>query len=891
MESLIKETLQDRKRFYVFPSQVAASFWLRESLQRGWCRALEEERFISWDRFKEAYIQRDRPEKPAHLVLRTLYASKILAENRDGAAPFFSSLIPPEFRGYSESFLPSLVALLPRLGRLSGDPELLARGTGTGMAADILGLKESYQNFLDAKGFFEPSWMTARQGSSADGGILFFPQLIEDYEEYRTLVEGMGLQIGPGSPEAPEGLFHQFPNSRQELDWVLARLRDHLTEGVPPDSIAITCLDDDLGRDLAQKGRFYGLPLVFRWGKPLADYPAGALLEQLEGCASERFSLESLKALLLSRTYRWKDEGLNRDLVAFGIRFHCFANTGQRGRGDLWGEKLAKQGRHDLREYYRQLRHGIEGLIDAPTPGELTRRFQVFITRFLITDEGDWDRECLLVFQRCRRLLGDLALLEEELGEWQGVSPFGLWKRLLNSRIYVPEQPEEGIPVYPYRVSAGTAPAFHYLIGANQNSVRAAEAPIPFLSDEARQVMGCEPRDYSDRFLEAYSRAPGFKAFTGSRETGSGAQLAPGYFVSQGLLAVMEDTEEITRRDPLRLEAREWGAGEPRSGCGCKNQALALERYLKAGGNPGRDLIAKGRGLSPALCRELFDQDSGGTEPPLLTLSPTGLNTYRQCPYAFLLQHQLKIRGDDYRPQLEDNRKIGVFYHQVLYRFFKAAGDRGPYRGEEKELNHELLLQAYGSTREEWERTGKALFPPVWETLQQTLWENLELLLAAEEVQGKGYRAAALEQEFSLDWPEQGLRLCGTLDRLSVDSGERPGVVVDYKKSYIPDKKEKFWSDGEDPYSFQLPFYALLAEAAGYGRVRPAYYSIQKGQYLFLNGAGGLFSDEEMEELMEYTRRAAGETGRAIRDGVWPVSEDCEPCRYRAVCRRTFTVR
>ena len=79
-----------------------------------------------------------------------------------------------------------------------------------------------------------------------------------------------------------------FENSVIETDVVLNEISELLKNGVHYSDIAVTCVDNDTAGLLLAKAAMRNIPINFRKGKPLSEYPAGRLPELLRACRNGR---------------------------------------------------------------------------------------------------------------------------------------------------------------------------------------------------------------------------------------------------------------------------------------------------------------------------------------------------------------------------------------------------------------------------------------------------------------------------------------------------------------------------------------------------------------------------------------------------------------------------
>ena len=150
-----------------------------------------------------------------------------------------------------------------------------------------------------------------------------------------------------------------------------------------------------------------------------------------------------------------------------------------------------------------------------------------------------------------------------------------------------------------------------------------------------------------------------------------------------------------------------------------------------------------------------------------------------------------------------------------------------------------------------------------------------------------------LEKRLESDMKGQNVKAVGMVDRIS--QNEDGAVIVDYKKSWKKKTRARFISEGEDgllppEQGYQLPFYIVLAEAAGLKVSGTSYYGIEQGKHFPVSGKGGVLSEDDVKALCELTVSSIGEMADSIRSGDFTAARQCEGCSYRSVCRKRFNV-
>ena len=120
---------------------------------------------------------------------------------------------------------------------------------------------------------------------------------------------------------------------------------------------------------------------------------------------------------------------------------------------------------------------------------------------------------------------------------------------------------------------------------------------------------------------------------------------------------------------------------------------------------------------------------------------------------------------------------------------------------------------------------------------------------------------------------------------------------MDYKKSWKNQSRPKFISVDETgallppEKGYQLPFYILLARAAGLEVAGTSYYGIAEGRHFPVSGPGGVLSDEDVEALCSLTVQSIMDMAASVRGGDFRAERRCDGCGFRTVCRKRFNVR
>ncbi|MDR2517977.1 MAG: PD-(D/E)XK nuclease family protein [Spirochaetaceae bacterium] len=353
----IMGSLPDRRVHFVFPSAVAADFWAAYAAEVS-LEPLGPARFIAWDTFKAAALSVSLEGMEAvNRGVRTLFASRLLEENARKGAAFLTDYINPLYAGSYNGFVNALTKLLPAL---QGVLRRFAEIPQDPYFRDLYQIYRRYKTFLESRALYEPAWNRAAFACSDKRWLLFFPELSEDWEEYReelaalasegghieiVPLEGVGPPVYQGDSPAVSaalgnkgGRWIPFPFAGEEYRWLALTIRRLLDESrLAPEDIAVSVPGSaDMDR-LIQELHRYDLPVNRRQGRTLPEYPGGRIFAALAACPSSRWSFKALKNLLLDKAFPWKDTGPITALLDFGLRFRCVSGFIEGRREiDVW---------------------------------------------------------------------------------------------------------------------------------------------------------------------------------------------------------------------------------------------------------------------------------------------------------------------------------------------------------------------------------------------------------------------------------------------------------------------------------------------------------------------------------------------------------------------------
>ncbi|MDD2700836.1 MAG: PD-(D/E)XK nuclease family protein [Sideroxydans sp.] len=247
------------------------------------------------------------------------------------------------------------------------------------------------------------------------------------------------------------------------------------------------------------------------------------------------------------------------------------------------------------------------------------------------------------------------------------------------------------------------------------------------------------------------------------------------------------------------------------------------------------------------------------------SISISGYNSLVACPYQYYARHILKLNELDEVQEAIEKRDYGERVHTILQRFHQQyplvmQGDAEQMVAALQRISDEVFTDLL-----EHDFTARAWLAR-W---MQSLPAYLEWQTARE---AEGWRYAESEQDFN--WPLEGIRLRGRIDRLDVRGDEK--LVLDYKTQSDQLLRNKLKEPGED---VQLACYAYAHEAAD-----AAFVSIESGKVKQIAPSEDvpLLAQLNAERLVEVVGEIRGGAGLPA-NGIDMV---CAYCEVRGVCRK-----
>ena len=878
----ILQCMEETKRTYVhnafeegyicvFPTEVAARSFLVDYALKGKHKAILAEQAISFDVFRAQFLPKHAEEQPSNTLIRQMFARTFL-ETPHGLSYF----INPSFPEANSRFSKYLASLLPQLGQAL-DEEVLAL-MSIPMQRDVKILYQEYTSFLSTHTLFEPGYeqpslQFADEALFSKKYCILFPSLIPGLD---SLIKSLGspswisLKPVPTSVDTSVKL-EVFDNHVEEIRTTLRRIRHLLDEGVPTRDILIGCANPtSMLPSLEQEAWLYDIPLVVRQGKSPLLYPSGRFFSRLKEVYEERFSLESMKALLLDVGFPWRDIETQRTLLAVAVDKAVV-------QGSLWGsDQWTEQLRNTvLITWYKDFKESIVGICSSKSIDELRKKLNHFQDTYFIDTQwtGTQGED---VYSFCLDAMESIKAAMVSVSIDFHPSVFSFFLEYLDTKLYVPQMHEGGIQVYPWPLTAPLEAEYHFILSLDHAGSRCIEQPLALLPQTV-ETKDRREEDSTEATLQAAMLGEGSLYLSYHTSSYEGESLPPTYFLERDLLL---DTrkEVLEAADPFVGESQIWRGEKPLSQATNRQQwwfAQAIHTSL----SPKRSDFA--RSPIPLAWVPLLYVESEGKK--RIHLSPTALDLFVRCPYAWLCKYLFEVDQAEYQVLSVDHRLIGSFLHAVYEAFFREIEYFSPHKMGEYRL---LLLSLFDQKLIEFFGEGGPN-PPTRAWIQYEFREQCTQILVAEEGLFSHTRSIFFEKKLS--FVDDLFSLEGRIDRIiCLDPPEgKLYAVIDYKKGKAPFTKIK-----DKVPSYQLPLYRkLVGETLQADVVNASYFSIKDGAY-------SAIWDREDASIMEFCDKALEDILQKMASTIegghleaTPSKENCQGCVYRPICRRRFATR
>ncbi len=932
----------EKNIIFVFPSDIAMDTW------SDWCvknssvtkvRAVPLEKFTSWDKFKMQFAATGESGRTCiPSVLRKFFARKLLDENAE--KHFLKSLVPEKYASDALHFADWISKILPSLGlwkkkigdRIIDDED-----------RDMMFLYEKYKSYLDhpVKGnddvkFFESAWLTPEFRDESFHFVIFYPELLEDYEEYRNQFDKKNVTLVNVPDEMPDGKIDAvlYDDARKELRKTVLKIRELIeSKKVLPSEISLTVTDLKTSRPYVERElKKYCVPYVVRSGSSCVQNCAGRAFLELRDCVKSNFALDDMRAFLQDGFLPWKNVFLNEKIIRLGneTRSVCsyYSAKDKRTHDALLEAVRNSDFSDDEKKYFFDLTEILKSICKAPSFQDIMTLWHSFEGKFL---RKDFSCDVDNIFGVCIAELSELIDIEKDYLESLGsFNCYDFFINELQGKNYVPQNKKiESISVFDYKLSAAAHFEYQFVINASQKNVTVVYKPLSFLSEEKRLLLGiCDLEEPTIPFIKLYAKNGKEKSlFSCSTNGFAGFSILHTFF------------NEINPFDDY-LDDRDFYINE--------------KKYLLENGDVPKSLTE----LQVSSCKNWYDSqkqthvdasfvnckilsdakrtliyDNEDENPQKMNISSTVLKCFFPCPRKWIFKNVLSLKEDSLDTSLLQKYDFGNICHGIVENLFRDnfVGKVLPeYRddgtsGWEEDKIREMIKKAAQKVIalddfKSWKTDDYKKSALVISLLQTMIpkyvdfiYEFMKDFCKVKKGRTFGFAhntVAGVEQKMKVAVGNE-YNLYGKIDCIVSDSSE--DTIVDYKTGMMPERKECY-PEKNVLKDFQMAVYGnLLEKDKRYNLKGAVFYSLKNrdfkknrivGDDLKETGGDTVFDVEYFRkdvlcELESYIMDFMDKMSSADFEPKFKTSEphvrvktytECADCMYRDICRTTFNL-
>ncbi|MBR5966748.1 MAG: PD-(D/E)XK nuclease family protein [Treponema sp.] len=971
IEKVLKEHILNKSSVFIFNTDVAANSWtdfiVRQDGKDGWPQSVALDRFLAWDAFKGQTLKIERQGfESIPSLLRKLFARGLLERIKNGE-PIFERLINSDYKENALSFTDWISGLLPSLGRWRILAQKFMQGgtdeSGAGSDAcdgesfigerdnpenrDFLRLYQEYSKFLEERKLFEPSWQKA-VFDPADNKtyIIFFPELLDDFDEYKEVLEGAqksGKVILVEIPKSAEPIKADYwTSARLELRMTALKILKAQKDGTDWNDMALCVPDIENYRPYVERElELYQIPFVTRSGIKLGTTGAGRIFRKIQDCVQQNFSYKSVRALVLDSNFPWKNPQEMETLVRLGKEYKCLAQyTDSKGKlVDPWlvdlDEGVRKDGESleflNALEFYKKLKKSLQKISSANSFAKIKNAWKEFESAFIKPQE-EIQEAANNILSRCVAVMDQLIALEEKFPDLAigNNDNYSFFLNEAENTQYQTQSKKRGVAVYDYKVSALAAIKKQFVINASQDKITVEKIPLAFLSPKERGLLLDDAQaDHSEAYVRSYAH--------NSDCVFSAAQKAlDGFAIPHSALATDEDPrgpdEELDKGDFVKIEKDFLADKKNPPRLLTDAQKAALDNYATINGDSeSMDPIKDNQEnkdflLKPIEQKTKIERGKKDKSENLVHLTPSDLRDFFPCPRKWIFKDLLRVNEFSLDTDLFENYDQGSVNHKTLEMYFKDLKDKGLALPTFSESSGKIALQG----DEDYEE--KILFPLLenlaFEAFKEAAsYKKSALVKEALKSQNKIFAQAVVkflrdfckEENFGgwkiveTEWGQGkdatlGPVLQGRMD-LVLRSPENQIAIIDYKNSSasfpqgnLNQKKQECNPDGspKELDDCQIAAYVYLWQNANPNKEdkvqKASFVSIKKCEekkVIDPNARGNAVSCDDFDAATQSLKRLLLSMDQSLQSGRFSLKDvkpykHCVNCDYKHLCRTTY---
>lgn len=710
LKKSFRRAVKNTQTIFVFNTETAKNIWaewcVKNPLESG-LKAVDLERFTTWDKFKTDYFQSKKTGQKINAIpplVRKFFAATLIAENSKN--PFLTSLIQQKYAKNSFQFTNWISSLLPSLELWNTKFESYKKRhpdyKDDGEDLDYAELYKRYSAFLKGSDFYDPLWAEKEFIPNGKSFVIFGANLVQDFADYENLIKGRqdvlliksGNALKNKEDESSKFKCLKFPDSRTELRRVLLKVRE-LSMDTDLSDIALVVPQLELYAPYIEREcKRYCIPCSIKSGKTLSKYSGGKIFYLFKNCLDSDFTFESVRSLLSDTAVPWKEEEkkVRENLISKGSQFRCICNYEEKDedgnvlRIDVWEEALSDASCTEELEYYIRIRESVKSICMSRNFEEIEENWKNFKSSFL-GENPVFEEEVDLVVSRCIVLLQELSDFQNEYEEKLNLlifNPYDFFLSELDSKNYALQNSNKNsLNVLKYKLSACAPYKYQFVIDSSQSNLDSPNKRLSFLAEKKRSDFGIADEDSESdctlSYVNSYGENSGECFFSYAEDSFAG-------------FAICHNALDVCReKNPwLNLDEKDFNKRfanlilkkDEENVCkeffATKNMADSFRVWADT--KCGFFDLQKIRAFDDCIVQKINEllvtnRSSRNFADKKINLTQSDMKNFFPCPRVWLFKNVLKIQEEKLQTDLIGPYDMGDLTHKILELFMTGFKD------------------------------------------------------------------------------------------------------------------------------------------------------------------------------------------------------------------------
>ena len=418
----------------------------------------------------------------------------------------------------------------------------------------------------------------------------------------------------------------------------------------------------------------------------------------------------------------------------------------------------------------------------------------------------------------------------------------------ITDKIYLKQNSDLGVNIFPYKVAAGAPFDCHFVIDASQKSATVTVSALSFVSKDRRTALNITDSDISDIYIKMYEQnnSSNFGAFfTSSKNTFDGFSI-PHSFLTVIDTTKPEDLEKVSVQlkiwedeDFITQEKQYFisnGISFPKEITSLQKESFEKWKnfsYAKTDVSEDFSAIAMSEEIKTKIKDYCFRKQEEKNNDGKLSISSTSLSDFFNCPKYWFLNRIAKVETESLEAELTSNVNFGINIHAIMEKFFKTIKENNekivPYNSDFGKYDS-LLINCINEVLDNVNES--FLTKELLKTMKDSIYTNVKEALEYFTNLFIDFTVVGTEDVFSVSQNDKEWFYYGKID-LVLCNDECDVFLIDFKTGGTPKAKECIADEEDNLANFQFAMYTKLWEENHNNQKLTGcgFYSINKNKY------------------------------------------------------------